>query len=89
MINIGDKTEGDYLCLLKVPWPSVTGWGEGRGKGISVLAMYFGKVFDFLEGLPYLCLRGVKVWRMSFFHEPRVKCKYKCLGWPSMILNTS
>jgi len=27
MINIGDKTEGDYLCLLNVPWPSVTGWG--------------------------------------------------------------
>jgi hypothetical protein len=33
MINIGDKTEGDYLYLLKVPWPSVTGWGGGDRRG--------------------------------------------------------
>jgi len=39
MINIGDKPEGDYLCLLKVPWPSVLGWG-GEGEEIFVGAIF-------------------------------------------------
>ena len=32
-LMIGDKTEGDYPCLLKVPWLSVTGWERGERRG--------------------------------------------------------
>jgi transposase InsO family protein len=66
MINIGDKTEGDYLCLLNVPWPSVLGWGWGGGddEGISVWAIFLNRteIFYTLREAQVL----IEKWRLEY-----------------------